>query len=136
MKKFISGLILVNKSYIITKMFGNNLTCSLSEQNNYEIDQKKFERDIMNNIICFWILLFCYIYFILYEQIHLETYEIIKQLFFEPSISLDDFLSDTIIVKNIKSRSRSLSEGSQPSSDTEKFLDDIYVIDEWTSIYP
>ena len=117
-------------------MFGNNLTCSLSEQNNYEIDQKKFERDIMNNIICFWILLFCYIYFILYEQIHLETYEIIKQLFFEPSISLDDFLSDTIIVKNRKSRSRSLSEGSQPSSDTEQFLDDIYVYDEWKTIYP
>jgi len=83
-------------------------------------------------IIYFWIFLISYIYLILYERIHLEIYEVFSYCFKGKSIEINRFLDDSIYVR--KRRPRSLSEGSQPDSETDEFLNDIYRFNEneWT----
>jgi hypothetical protein len=117
-----------------------NITCSIYEQN-YQKYNKNLELQMYHFIIYFWIFLFCYIYFILYEQLTLsslimeivDSYKTIKHLFFESYLTLDDFLDDSIFVKQ-KTRSRSLSEGDEPLSDTEEFLNELPMKNDWVPI--
>ena len=70
-------------------------------------------------IIYFWVFLISYVYLILYEQIHLEIFEIFSYCFKGKSVEINNFLDDSIYIRK---RSRSLSEGSEPDSDRDEFL--------------
>ena len=84
---------------------------------------------VIKHMITLWAVIFIYIYFVLYEQIHKDIYYFIKLCFCrKPSISLDDYLSNNIITRPRK-RGRSKSVGNYPDTNYEEFKDSLFNID-------
>ena len=85
---------------------------------------------VIKHMILLWALIFIYIYFVLYEQIHKDIYYFIKLCFCrEPSISLDDYMSNNIITRR-KKRRRSKSVGNYPDTNYEEFKDTLFKLDD------
>lgn len=85
---------------------------------------------VIKHLLTLWAVIFIYIYFVLYEQIHKDIYFFIKLCFCrEPSISLDDYLSDNIITRPRK-RARSKSVGNYPDTNYEEFKDTLFKLDD------